>query len=402
MDFELLKETPEMAEFRQEVRQWLAQQIPQGMKFKGGWTRSSDEEYLFRRELARKLGAKGWFFPIYPKEYGGGGLTVDQHIIIETELERYGLHLSQVFHTVVGIVAPPILIWGTEEQKRTLLPPMLRGETVVWQLLTEPQGGSDVATCRVTAIRGGDEYVVNGEKTLVGDAHPVDYLYTLVCTDPSGPRHQNLSWLLIPANLPGITIQPFELVRATKCSVFFDDVRVPAFYLVGGENNGWKVAATHMELEHGGAGTLVRDPVVERLVEYCKQTEFNGRPLLKDRGVRDLLADFLIESDILRLFGLRDFWLRYSRRPHSYEGAQSLYYYRVSTSRNAHRAQQILGYSSLVEDPSASEDESIENLVRRGATAFHGRGTLDMDRVVIARRMGLGRLAKEEAPATLA
>src|SRR5581483_12019138 len=162
-----------------------------------------DEEYNFRKTLSQKLGAKGWLFPTYPTKYGGGGLTAGHQGVIEAELDAYGLDLSAVFYTLARIVAPVIMHWGTEEQKELFLPPMLKSEVSVWQILTEPQGGSDVANCHTTAIRDGDYYVVNGQKTMVGSTHLPEFYWTLVCNDPKGKRHENLGWLYLPGDLPG-------------------------------------------------------------------------------------------------------------------------------------------------------------------------------------------------------
>ena len=404
MDFEIRPDPPEIRAFREEVREWLDRHMRDGreLRWSATWsTRENEEEYQFRRELARKLGEKGWLFPAFPKEYGGGELTVDHQLVLETELDRYGLGLSHVFYTLARIVAPCVSQWGTEEQKQRLLPPMLRGEVCVWQVLTEPQGGSDIATCLTTALRDGDEYIVNGQKTMVGSTHYPDYIWTLVNTDPDGPRHENLSWLYIPADLPGIVMQPLYLMMGRKNTIFFDDVRVPAFYLVGGENNGWKVANTHLELEHGGEGSVTDEPIVERIVEYCQRMPMEGKPLIEDPAVRDLLADMLIDSHVGRLFAQRNFWHRYTRQPHPYGGVQHRYYERMNRLKNAERLQQIVGYDALVADLSVHEDADFEHLVRSGPGQLHGGGTLDTDRIVFARRLGLGRPTREEAPTTV-
>ncbi len=239
MDFNISADPPDVVEFRKEVRAWLEENMrgAEHLRWSASWsTRENDEEYKFRRGLAEKLGAKGWLFPIYPNEYGGAGLTVDHQMVLETELFRYGLNLSHVFYTLARIVAPVLIRWGTEEQKREFLPPITRAEICVWQVLTEPHGGSDVANCQTKAIRDGDDYVVNGQKVMVGHHLPPDYLWTLVCTNPQGKRHENLGWLHVPANLPGVTIQHMYLMMGIKNAVFFDNVRVPAKYLIGGEN----------------------------------------------------------------------------------------------------------------------------------------------------------------------
>ena len=403
MDFNISADPPDVVEFRKEVRAWLEENMrgAEHLRWSASWsTRENDEEYKFRRGLAEKLGAKGWLFPIYPNEYGGAGLTVDHQMVLETELFRYGLNLSHVFYTLARIVAPVLIRWGTEEQKREFLPPITRAEICVWQVLTEPHGGSDVANCQTKAIRDGDDYVVNGQKVMVGHHLPPDYLWTLVCTNPQGKRHENLGWLHIPANLPGITIQHMYLMMGIKNAVFFDNVRVPAKYLIGGENNGWKVANTHMELEHGGDGRIGVDPVVERVVEYCQKNHVGGKPLIEDDKIRDVIADIMIELNTLRRFNQRNFWHRFAKVPHPYGGVQQRYFQRMARLRNGDRLQEIMGNDALVQDLSVHEVVDFEYCVRSGPGQLHGGGTLDTDRLIFARRLGLGRPTQEKAPET--
>lgn len=404
MDFSLQTDPPEIAGFRKEVREWLQGNMhgSERLRWSASWsTRENEEEYRFRRNLAGKLGKKGWLFPMFPVEYGGAVLTIDHQLVLETELDRYGLSLNHVFYTIARIVAPVILKWGSEEQKREFLPPMVRGEVAVWQVLTEPQGGSDVANCQTRAIRDGDHYVVTGQKVMVGHHLPPDFLWTLVSTNPSGPRHENLGWLHIPANLPGITIQHMHLMMGIKNAVFFDGVRVPAKYLVGGENNGWRVAHTHLELEHGGEGRVGADPLVERVVEYCREMKVDGRPLMEETYIRDIIADMMIELHTVNLFTQRNFWHRFNRQPHPYGGAQYRYYQRMVRLRNGERLQQIMGCDALVPDLTVNEVVDFEYVIRSGPGQLHGGGTLDTDRLVFARRVGLGRQTKEKPPETI-
>jgi 3-oxocholest-4-en-26-oyl-CoA dehydrogenase alpha subunit len=403
MDFNVSAEPPNVVEFRKEVSAWLSEQMRghEHLRWSASWsTREDENEYKFRRGLAEKLGAKGWLFPIYPEEYGGAGLTVDHQMVLETELFKYGLNLSHVFYTLARIVAPVLIRWGTEEQKHEFLPPITRAQICVWQVLTEPHGGSDVANCQTKAIRDGDDYIVNGQKVMVGHHLPPDYLWTLVCTNPQGKRHENLGWLHIPADLPGITIQHMYLMMGIKNAVFFDNVRVPAKYLIGGENNGWKVASTHMELEHGGDGRVSVDPVVERVVEYCQRNHVGGRPLIEDDKVRDVIADIMIELNTLRRFNQRNFWHRFAKVPHPYGGVQQRYFQRTARLRNGERLQQIMGADALVQDLSVHEVVDFEYCVRSGPGQLHGGGTLDTDRLIFARRLGLGRPTQEKAPET--
>lgn len=397
MDFSLDADTPEIARFRKEVRAWLDENMKSGehLRFTGIWsTVDDDEEYSFRRALAAKLGRKGWLFPTYPKEYGGGGLTNEHRNVLETEIDRRGLALGNVFYTRAELVVPAVLLFGTEEQKKEFLPPMLRGEPAVWQLLTEPQGGSDIATCRTRAIRQGGEgsdYIVNGQKIMVGHHTKPDWFWVLVNTDPDGKRHENLSWIYIPADLPGISTTHLSLMMGVKNAVYFDDVRVPAKYLVGGENNGWKVAGAYLVLEQGGGGSLAENPVLGHLIERCMEEGPDGERLIDDPDVRDQLADMIIDIDTERLMGLRNFWRHQAGEPNEYGGLQYFYWQRITRLRNSERLQKILGYESLVPTDTGHELADFEYNVRYGPGMMHGGGTLHTDRVIIARRLGLGR-----------
>ena len=193
MDFNLQPDTPEISAFRKEVREWLAENMrgSEHLRWSARWsTRENDDEYQFRRQLANKLGQKRWLFPTYPVQYGGAGLTLDHQFVLETEIDRYGLPLGSIFYTLARLVAPAVLKFGTEEQKMEFLPPMLRGELAVWQVLTEPQGGSDVAHCLTKAIRDGDDYIVNGQKIMVGHHLPliVSGLWSAPIREGNGTR----------------------------------------------------------------------------------------------------------------------------------------------------------------------------------------------------------------------
>lgn len=404
MDFNVIDETGEIVAFRAEVREWLAENMKgsENLRWSASWsTRENEDEYRFRRELGRKLGAKGWLYPMFPKQYGGGGLSTHHQLVLAAEVGRYGLSLDHVFYTLARLVAPCMLHWATDEQKAEFLPPLLKGEVISWQVLTEPQGGSDLATCRTYAVRDGDDYIVNGQKTMIGSTHDPDFLWTIVNTAPDKPRHENLSWIYIPGKLPGITYQPMHLMMGRKNTIFFDNVRVPAFYLVGGENNGWKVANTHLELEHGGDGGLENTNTMERLIDYCKKTKLNGQPILEDERIRETLADIYIELHAARLFAQRNFFFRYIREPHPYGGVQFRYYNRMVRLRNSARLQQILGYDALIPDFTVNEDDDFEYLIRSGPGKLHGGGTLDTDRLIFARRLALGRPHAERAPVTV-
>jgi len=240
-----IEDSPEQNAFRAEVRAFLEQAVSPKLEHSVDPCDMSLEQYQLRRDLGRSLGAQGWLYPSMPKEYGGGDLSAEKVAILHDELSRIGLALPPYYDAGGRMSAPTILVWGTPEHKQRFLPPICRGEVRTWQLLSEPGAGSDLAGIKTTAIRDGDAYVVNGQKVFVGSSHGADYSWTIVVTDPKGERHQNLSWLMIPMNLPGITVTPMDLLATggeggsgsgVKNAVFFDNVRVPADHLIGGEN----------------------------------------------------------------------------------------------------------------------------------------------------------------------
>ena len=394
MDFTMQPDTPEIAAFRKEVRTWLEENMREArhLRLSSSWsTIENPEEDAFRHAFAKKLSAKGWLFPTLPVEYGGGGLSKDHYYVLDVEIGRYGLEHRQVFYSKAELVAPLLLKHGTDEQKRELLPPLLRAEVSVWQVMTEPQGGSDIATCRTRAIRDGDCYVVNGQKVMVGHHTKPDYFCLFVNTNPEGKRHENLSWLYVPADLPGITLTPMRLMMGVKRAIYFDDVRVPVKYLIGGENNGWKASDALLELEHGGNGGLGESPMYEHLIAHCSTPDAHGQRLIDDPDVRDVLAEMKIDLDTERLLGQRNRWHYQESVPLGYRGSQFFYWYRIVNLRNAERLEKILGYDALVPLHPKHEIADFEYTVRLGSGLLHGGGTLHTDRVIIARRLNLGR-----------
>ena len=404
MDFEL-EWTPEQDAFRAEAREWVERNVP-NVPDHPDPAKLTRAEYDLQREFGRKLGAKGWLYPTMPAEYGGGGLSMELAMILEEELDRYNMPLPPYYDTGGKLGSMAILVWGSDEQKEHFLPRMLRGEVRTWQLLTEPESGSDLASVRTTATRDGDEYVVNGTKIFVGSSHGAEYSWTIVVTDPNAERHANLGWLMIPMNLPGITVEPMDLLfvggergaaSGIKNTVYFDNVRVPAFNLVGGENNGWKVAATHLEIEHGLLRSAVReDPLTERVFEYARKAYGTDRGV--DPDVAERLVDFYIDSEVTRLLHFRNYAWRGQGRQLTYEGPQAYLYQKRSQLAKARAVLDIMGPQALVEAPSewAVAEGHVEAHQRAAIVDQHPGGTAEIQRVIIARRLGIGRSSREE------
>ncbi len=408
MDFEPTY-TPEQEEFRREVNAWLKEHVPGGMEHPADPVDLTWDQYQLRRELGRKLGDKGWLWPTAPAEYGGGGLDVDSAVVIEEEIDSFGLTLPPYYDSGGRLGGNSILVWGTEEQKQTFLPPIFTGRVRTWQLLSEPEAGSDLANVKTQAIRDGDEYVLNGQKIFVGSDHGCDYMWTITVTDPEAKRHENLGWFMLPSHLPGITIQPMDLLisggesgagSGVKQTVYFDNVRVPAGNLIGGENQGWKVATTHLELEHGTGGRIGRNWLVDRLFDHCRTTERRGEPMANDPDVRDRLIDVYVEAEIVRLLNLRNYWMRHSGANITYEGPQASYMRKTSGLRMAQAMLDILGPAGLTHDKELGASEGhMEAHSRAGIVAIHPGGTTDIQKVIMARRIGIGREVRERAGA---
>ena len=408
MDFEPT-DTPEQADFREEVRGWLRENVPADLVEPADPGDLSYEQYQKRRELGRRLGARGWLWPTAPVEYGGGGLTVDHSIVIEEELDAYRLPLPPYYDSGGTLGGATILVWGTEEQKRHLLTPMFDGKVRTWQLLSEPEAGSDLANVQTTAIRDGDDYVINGLKMFVGSTFGADQLWMLAVTDPSAPRHHNLGWFMVPADLAGISIVPMDLLisggeggagSGVKNTVYFENVRVPGIYLIGDENDGWKVGQTHLELEHGTGGRLARNWLVDGLIEHCRTARRDGQALSRDPDVRDRLVDIYIEAEVGRLFGLRNYWLRHSKLPISYEGPQLSLHRKMAGLRMGRAVLEILGPSALTNDDVHGHLQGhVEAHQRSSVVAIHPGGTADIQKVIMARRIGIGRAVREQAGA---
>ena len=397
--------TPEQEAFRKEVHEWAVANVP---KTEGD--PDSLENYQKMRQVGRELGKKGWLRPTAPKEYGGGGLNFEQSVILNEELDKFGIGLPPYYDSGGRLGGASILVWGTEEQKKRFLPPIFKGEVVTWQLLTAPEAGSDLAGTHTDAIRDGDDYVVNGTKIFVGGSHLPDMLWTFTRTDPTGPRHKNVSWFMIPTNLPGITIRPMDLLgdggegvgSSVKNTVYFENVRVPAKNLVGGVNNGWQVASTHLELEHGGGGSLGRNKWFGLAVEWAKKQQRSGRPLIEDAEARDRLADIFVLTEVSRLFGLRNYWMNRTHQPMSYEGSQSSYYRKLTGLDITTNLQELFGPSSLINGGGFDFSEgALDQYHRSAITALHPAGTADVQKVLMARRMGLGRDEAEAAGKTV-
>jgi alkylation response protein AidB-like acyl-CoA dehydrogenase len=391
--------SPEIEEFRKEVSAWMDANAPK-------ITRSSDPRDITADDDAKEaafrhaLGEKGWLFPTSNPKYGGGGLSVEHAVVIHQEMERRDVLTGSGLGARTAVAG--MQKFGSEEQKNFWLPKFMKGEADSWQLLTEPQGGSDLASAKTTAILDGDDYVLNGQKIFVGEDFVPEYGTAIVMSDPQGARHQNLSYLLIPMNAPGVTVQPLYLLNSAppanrKNIIFFDDVRIPVFNRIGHHNQGWSVAALNMEMEHGGSGNISEDKELARLINVLKEVQWDGKPLIEDQDVRDILGHVMQEREILRLFGLRNYWLSRAKVGSGHESPQLSYWRKSRAHSFALKVKEILGHYALTRDPKYMVAAGYLESYQRGVfVAVHAAGGLNIQATIVARRLGIGRNTKEE------
>ncbi|HWC84793.1 MAG TPA: acyl-CoA dehydrogenase family protein [Pseudonocardiaceae bacterium] len=261
-------------------------------------SRSSSDVPEWARRWQRLQFDHGWLLPGNPPEFGGRNANLVERYVHLKELSR-----RRIYHSFnpqgVGIVAASLLSFGTEEQKKRWAVPILRAEITASLGMSEPGAGSDLASLTTRAALDGDQFVVTGQKVWTSGAHDADVLLTFVRTDPEAPRHQGISALLIPTDLPGVTRRPFASVMAADDldfnEVFFDNVRVPEDNLVGPLNGGWRVANGSL----GHERTLLWLSYAERLDELVR--DFRPRGDVD----RDAYATAVLDAYALRLLGSR-------------------------------------------------------------------------------------------------
>ncbi|MCU1452381.1 MAG: putative acyl-CoA dehydrogenase [Acidimicrobiales bacterium] len=294
---------PEAEAFRKEIRAWLEENLPEGW-FEPGFELGAEEKKAFNEAWPAKLYGGGWICASWPAEYGGKGLSTMENVVLAEEFARAKAPLRADFFgdTLVG---PTILEWGTEEQKQQFLPKILKGEMAWCQGFSEPDSGSDLASLKTTAVLDGDEWVIHGQKVWTTQAQFADYCFLLARTDPEAKKHAGISYLLVPMKQPGIEVRGITQPDGTAefNEVFFDGARCPKENIVGGLNNGWKVANSTLTHERGMSATTGYRRFEQELQIMVAEAKRNGR--IDDPVIRQGLARYHSKIQILRINGLR-------------------------------------------------------------------------------------------------
>ncbi len=309
-----LTDTPEAAAFRAECRAWLeanARRRPEATvsSVTGvlGAEIDSEESLKRARDYQRRAAADGWAAVGWPREFGGRGASFIEQIVFGDEASRFDVP-DHVFRIGVTMGGPTVIAHGTDDQRARWLPPLLTGEEIWCQLFSEPGAGSDLAGLRTTAVRDGDEWIVNGQKVWSSGAHYSRRGMLLARTDPDVPKHAGITYFLVDMQTPGIEVRPLRQMTGAAHfnEVFFTDVRVPDHDRLGDVDDGWRVAQTTLLNERASIAELIgaSNPALP-LVELARQASLDGRPGIEDARVRQRLALTYTEGEILRYVGMR-------------------------------------------------------------------------------------------------
>ena len=386
MDFEFSNEE---LSFRNELSAWLKEELANRPQEGGN---DADAEWAFGLEMRKKLADKGWLTMAWPEEYGGQGVSHMMQVVFAEEMSYTRAPGRDVFGT--RMMAPTLMIHGTEEQKREFLPPVSKGEVQWCQGYSEPESGSDLASLQTRAVEDGDDFIINGTKIWTSSAHRADHIMVLTRTDPDAPKHRGISFLLCDMNTPGLTVNPIINMAGDHGfnMVTFDNVRVPKKNLVGEQNRGWYVGATLLDFERSGVDYSAGGRrVLEELIAYAKDNDQNGSLIASNAIMRNRLADLAIEVDVSRLISYNIAWMQGEGLVPNKESSMGKV---VGTELQQHLSEtgmQMLGLHGQLEPGSkyAPMQGRIEHMHLTNVSETIQAGTSEIQRNIIATR-GLG------------
>jgi alkylation response protein AidB-like acyl-CoA dehydrogenase len=388
MDFNY---TAEQEAWRSRVRQWLAANQPPALTSEE--RSNADDDFLWER-LERwhvALYQGRWMGLNWPKEYGGQGATFVEQLILQQELARLELPFGC---NILGVImtGPAIMQWGTEAQKQRYLRPILSGEEIWCEGLSEPGAGSDLGAIQTRAVLQGDYFVVNGQKVWTTLAHRAHFCQLFVRTDPERPRREGLSTLLVDMRSPGVTIRPLRQMTGSSefNEIFFEDVRVPKENLLGPLNGGWQVLISTLMHERFGIGETLggTEQALNQLVKLVKATALAAGAAAKDPEIRHALARFAIETAAKRYSGFRSLTRRLKGLPPGPEASIAKLASSELLQRMLRWAGRLGGLNLLLErgSPLAPENDWARRLLGAEMLTIAG-GTSAVQRNMIGERI---------------
>jgi alkylation response protein AidB-like acyl-CoA dehydrogenase len=293
--------------FRTEIADWLADNLSGEFALVRGRGGPGDEHALFEERHAweKKMGADGWIGIAFPKEVGGRDLSLNQQVIFYEEYARAKAP-GRMGHIGEGLLAPTVVHFGSDEQKKRILPGILNGTEIWCQGYSEPNAGSDLANVQTRAVLEGDEWVLNGQKVWTSGAEWSDWCFVVCRTDPDAqPKHRGISYILVPMDQPGVEVRPIVQMTgdAEFSETFFNDARTAADNVVGEVNGGWKVSMGTLEFERGASTLGQQMSFQNELDEIIAIAKENGAA--EDPLIRQRIADAWIGLRIQRFNALR-------------------------------------------------------------------------------------------------
>ena len=374
--------------FREELKSWLNTELAA----RPGNDSDPDSEWAFNLEMRRKLAEKGWLTMAWPEEYGGQSASHMMQVIFAEEMSYNNAPGRDVFGT--KMMAPTLMIHGTEDQKQQFLPPVSRGDVQWCQGYSEPESGSDLASLQTRAIEDGDDFVVNGTKVWTSGAHRADHIMVLTRTDPDAPKHRGISFLLCDMNTPGITVNPIINMAGDHSfnMVTFEDVRIPKKNLVGEQNRGWYVGATLLDFERSGVDySAGAKRTLEELVDFAKTNSKNGVLLANDPVTRNRLSDLAIEVEVSKLISYNIAWMQGQGLVPNKEASMGKVLGTELQQHVSETGMHMLGMHGQLEPGSkhAPLEGKVEHMYLTDVSQTIQAGTSEIQRNIIATR-GLG------------
>ena len=388
MDFEL---NEDQRRFKDDLCQYLGKELtPEVKRANADPDESKGMKHSFVVDFRRKLGENGYLAVGWPGEYGGGDKDMVYQVLAFEEMDYHGVPGLDPAYTYL---TQAVIMLGSDEQKRLLLPHLTRGEMDMVVGYSEPEAGSDLANLQTRAVLEGGEFVVNGQKLFCSVANNAQYAWLAVRTDPDAPKHRGISLLVADMKTPGITLARYRTMAGwLHYGMHFDNVRVPRSMLVGELNRGWYHIMAAIDFEraaNGNPGHTVW--LYDLLLRYCKETKRDGQALIDDPSVRNLLADLVTD---VRCSQLAAYWVAsmHAQGMHpQHETALVTLVMRETARKVAAAHMELMGSHAQLRPGSkgAPLDGAVEYAYRDDMFFSFAAGGFDITRNVIANR-GLG------------
>ena len=389
--------TSEETIFRDELRAWLADNVPVDWDTRRRRD-TMEHRFAFLRTWQKRVYDAGWAGVAWPKAYGGRGASLMEQVIFTQEMARAGAPpLANVLG--LGLIGPTIIHYGTEAQKTRYLARILSSDEIWCQGFSEPNAGSDLAGLRTSALLKGDHFLVNGQKVWNSFGWVADWCALVTRSDPGSQKHKGLTYLLVDMKSPGVDVRPLRQMTGESefSEVFFHDVRVPAENVLGAVGDGWNVALgtlAHERATLGIAFQIAMRRQLDRLVELSGEMRRNGRTTADASLVRQKLAQAYVENEVLRLNHLRAISRIVQTGAPGPEGSILKIGWSETNQRFQAMAQEILGpYAQLTAGSDLAFDDggwSYSYLRSRGNTIE--AGTSEIQRNIVGQHvLGLPR-----------